>query len=152
MCYGPNVNLRRWPTPFRASHNGSMADLRQLLDLMRRNVEYNGVGSNVQVEELNWGEAIPVEKNEGIDIVLAADCVYFEVRKRSSLETWTDGPQPAFPLLVKTLCELAPIDKQIEILFCWKKRRKVWFQALLAKLRLILGGQTILPASQTPFR
>lgn len=33
--------------------------------------------------------------------------------------------QPAFPLLVRTLCDLAPVGKDIEILFCWKKRRKV---------------------------
>lgn len=33
--------------------------------------------------------------------------------------------QPAFPLLVKTLCDLAPIGEQREILFSWKKRRKV---------------------------
>lgn len=33
--------------------------------------------------------------------------------------------QPAFPLLVQTLCDLAPVGKDIEILFCWKKRRKV---------------------------
>lgn len=64
------------------------------------------------------------------NMVLAADCVYFE---------------PAFPLLVSTLCELCPIpsnpsqvmnndteelkttplpDERQEILFCWKKRRK----------------------------
>jgi hypothetical protein len=43
------------------------------------------------------------------DVVLAADCVYFE---------------PAFPLLVTTLCSLAH-DAETEILFCYKKRRKV---------------------------
>jgi len=41
------------------------------------------------------------------DIILAADCVYFE---------------PAFPLLVKTLSDLS--DTSTEILFCYKKRRK----------------------------
>lgn len=60
------------------------ADCRQLLDLMRRNVEYNGVEKNVRVEELNWGEKIETLPLEGIDIVLAADCVYFEVSKRVS--------------------------------------------------------------------
>jgi hypothetical protein len=43
------------------------------------------------------------------NLILAADCVYFE---------------PAFPLLVRTLCGLAA-DEQIEVLFCYKKRRKV---------------------------
>lgn len=44
-----------------------------------------------------------------VDLILAADCVYFE---------------PAFPLLVKTLVDLVP-DKSVEVLFCYKKRRKV---------------------------
>jgi hypothetical protein len=26
---------------------------------------------------------------------------------------------------VQTLCDLAPLGKEVEILFCWKKRRKV---------------------------
>ncbi|WRT70527.1 uncharacterized protein IL334_007525 [Kwoniella shivajii] len=65
---------------------------------------------NVHAVELNWGEDlsdsdIPIEE---IDLVLAADCVYFE---------------PAFPLLIKTLCDLAPVGKEMDILFCWKKRR-----------------------------
>jgi len=41
------------------------------------------------------------------DLILAADCVYFE---------------PAFPLLVQTLSELS--DSKTEILFSYKKRRK----------------------------
>ncbi|KAK0490669.1 putative methyltransferase-domain-containing protein [Armillaria novae-zelandiae] len=52
------------------------------------------------------------------DVVLAADCVYFE---------------PAFPLLVQTLCDI--YDKKPEVLFCYKKRRKAdkRFFALLKK-------------------
>jgi hypothetical protein len=46
------------------------------------------------------------------DIILAADCVYFE---------------PAFPLLVETLDELS--GTSTEILFCYKKRRKVCLPA-----------------------
>jgi predicted nicotinamide N-methyase len=42
------------------------------------------------------------------DLILAADCVYFE---------------PAFPLLVRTLCDLVA-DQKTEVLFCYKKRRK----------------------------
>ena len=42
------------------------------------------------------------------DLILAADCVYFE---------------PAFPLLVRTLVDLVP-DSKTEVLFCYKKRRK----------------------------
>ncbi|TFK43256.1 putative methyltransferase-domain-containing protein [Crucibulum laeve] len=78
-----------------------------LLDVMRRNVSINNLSSSVTVAELNWGSPIP----KGIprpDLILAADCVYFE---------------PAFPLLVKTLSDLAP-DAATEILFCYKRRRK----------------------------
>lgn len=75
---------------------------------MRENAELNEA-KNVHVAELSWGEG-----HEGNvpspDVVLAADCVYFE---------------PAFPLLVQTLCALAPVGKEMEILFCWKKRRNV---------------------------
>ena len=53
------------------------------------------------------GEPIPAAISKP-DLILAADCVYFE---------------PAFPLLVQTLDELAMRDDP-EILFCYKKRRK----------------------------
>jgi predicted nicotinamide N-methyase len=43
------------------------------------------------------------------DLILAADCVYYE---------------PAFPLLVQTLSDLV-VDGMTEVLFCYKKRRKV---------------------------
>lgn len=43
------------------------------------------------------------------DLILAADCVYYE---------------PAFPLLVQTLSDLS-VDEKTEVLFCYKKRRKV---------------------------
>ncbi|WVF68137.1 hypothetical protein IAT40_002900 [Kwoniella sp. CBS 6097] len=102
-----------------------VTDQEILLNLMAVNVELNlpstSTGRNVHIAELNWGEdiksSIPVEACE---LVLAADCVYFE---------------PAFPLLVRTLCDLAPLGKDIEILFCWKKRRKAdkRFFAMLKK-------------------
>jgi hypothetical protein len=48
-----------------------------------------------------------------VDLILAADCVYFE---------------PAFPLLVQTLSSLCTVaSDRCEILFCYKQRRKVWF-------------------------
>jgi protein N-lysine methyltransferase METTL21A len=53
------------------------------------------------------GEPIPSDIPSKPDVILAADCVYFE---------------PAFPLLVQTLCDLS--DKDTKILFCYKKRRK----------------------------
>ena len=53
------------------------------------------------------GEPVPLHIPQP-DLILAADCVYFE---------------PAFPLLVRTLAELVP-DNKTEVLFCYKKRRK----------------------------
>lgn len=103
---------------------------RPLLPLMRQNIPLNfpsDPNPPVKVSELDWGNTqlntnsnpnpdlndnddddddLPSEP----DIILAADCVYFE---------------PAFPLLVETLCALAPVGAKREVLFCWKKRRKV---------------------------
>lgn len=102
-----------------------------LLPIMRCNVSMNNLCDNVKVAELNWsvcllsyltscgmtplialhvcfrGSPIPPEIPRP-DLILAADCVYFE---------------PTFPLLVQTLADLA--DATTEILFCYKKRRKV---------------------------
>jgi hypothetical protein len=64
----------------------------------------------IKVCELDWGTPLSPQLPEKPDVILAADCVYFE---------------PAFPLLVKTLCELCPVGESREVLFCWKKRRKV---------------------------
>ncbi|WVN89569.1 uncharacterized protein L203_104796 [Cryptococcus depauperatus CBS 7841] len=90
-----------------------VTDQAQLLELMTTNAELNLKGKNqrnVHVAELNWGEPLPSNiPTEEASLILAADCVYFE---------------PTFPLLVKTLCDLAPVGKPMEILFCYKKRRK----------------------------
>ncbi|PPR02451.1 hypothetical protein CVT24_002000 [Panaeolus cyanescens] len=83
-----------------------ITDQAPLLPIMNRNVILNSLESNVVVAELNWGEPIPQEIPKP-DIILAADCVYFE---------------PAFPLLVQTLSDLS--DPSTIILFCYKKRRK----------------------------
>jgi hypothetical protein len=66
--------------------------------------------------------AKPLPELQRPDLVLAADCVYFE---------------PAFPLLVSTLAALVPPPPESapEVLFCYKKRRKAdkRFFALLKK-------------------
>ncbi|KAH8106076.1 putative methyltransferase-domain-containing protein [Cristinia sonorae] len=80
---------------------------RPLLDIMLRNVALNHLVDRVCVKELNWGDALPHDM-PNFDLILAADCVYFE---------------PAFPLLVKTLVDLTSRHHP-EILFCYKKRRK----------------------------
>ncbi|KAJ7095091.1 putative methyltransferase-domain-containing protein [Mycena belliarum] len=84
-----------------------LTDQAPLLDIMRENVEKNKLSELCVVAELNWGDPIPTDIPRP-DVILAADCVYFE---------------PAFPLLVRTLCDL--IDVDTEVLFCYKKRRKV---------------------------
>ena len=100
-----------------------------LLDIMTRNVAMNDLADRVAVLELNWsarpvlpavhvlthyarrGDPLPASLPH-FDLILAADCVYFE---------------PSFPLLVQTLQDL--VDRQPdahpEVLFCYKKRRKV---------------------------
>ncbi|TRM68414.1 putative methyltransferase-domain-containing protein [Schizophyllum amplum] len=83
-----------------------ITDQAMLLPLMRENVALNGLKDRVRVAELNWGEPLPPELRK-MDVVLAADCVYFE---------------PAFPLLVQTLVDL--VGEETEVLFCYKKRRK----------------------------
>lgn len=74
---------------------------------MTKNVQLNSLEENVQVTELNWGQSIPQNLPSQPDMILAADCVYFE---------------PAFPLLVQTLVDLSTTTTSI--LFCYKKRRK----------------------------
>ncbi|KIJ70428.1 hypothetical protein HYDPIDRAFT_78259 [Hydnomerulius pinastri MD-312] len=88
------------------SGNVWITDQAPLLDIMRANVKLNQLESSVTVSELNWGEALTPDIPRP-DLILAADCVYFE---------------PAFPLLVETLSVLA--SEETEILFCYKKRRK----------------------------
>ncbi|KAI5894215.1 S-adenosyl-L-methionine-dependent methyltransferase [Schizophyllum commune H4-8] len=87
--------------------NVLITDQAPLLPLMRENTALNGLEDRVKVAELNWGEPLPEELQEKVDMVLAADCVYFE---------------PAFPLLVQTLFDL--VHEDTEVLFCYKKRRK----------------------------
>ncbi|KAK2466437.1 hypothetical protein APHAL10511_002079 [Amanita phalloides] len=83
-----------------------ITDQTQMLGIMHKNIKMNNLESCVSVAELNWGIDLPSNVPRP-DIILAADCVYFE---------------PAFPLLVQTLADLA--DQSTEILFCYKKRRK----------------------------
>ncbi|KAF8351197.1 putative methyltransferase-domain-containing protein [Amanita rubescens] len=83
-----------------------ITDQAPLLGIMRKNVKMNHLESCVTVAELNWGVDPPPDIPRP-DVILAADCVYFE---------------PAFPLLAQTLADLA--DQSTEVLFCYKKRRK----------------------------
>ncbi|KAK7060266.1 Protein-lysine N-methyltransferase efm6 [Paramarasmius palmivorus] len=94
-----------------------VTDQAPLLEIMRKNVYMNCLTSKCTVAELDWGTPAPTMISKP-DMILAADCVYFE---------------PAFPLLVQTLCDL--VGEKTEVLFCYKKRRKAdrRFFALLKK-------------------
>ena len=66
-----------------------ITDQEPMIDLMKRNTDLNQLSGRVKVELLNWGDPIPASIGSSpVDIVLAADCVYFE---------------PAFPLLEQTM-------------------------------------------------
>ena len=87
-----------------------------MLALMRKNIALNHLDANVNAVVYDWGTPIPkaisqifetVKPQWHPDIILAADCVYFE---------------PAFPLLLQTLADL--VGPETVCYFCLKKRRK----------------------------
>ncbi|OAP60943.1 hypothetical protein AYL99_05945 [Fonsecaea erecta] len=82
-----------------------------MLALMKKNIALNKLEEKVVAEVYDWGTSPPPAiLSPGAhhpDIVLAADCVYFE---------------PAFPLLLQTLSDL--IGPETTCYFCFKKRRK----------------------------
>ena len=109
-----------------------IANASPLIPIMERNIALNSLQSCVTVADLDWyvtsipllGPLHHIPRSKPVpehlprpDIVLAADCVYFE---------------PAFPLLVATLAALVPLPHGSapmahappEVLFCYKKRRK----------------------------
>ncbi|KAI9847136.1 MAG: hypothetical protein M1838_000993 [Thelocarpon superellum] len=84
-----------------------ITDQQPMLDLMERNVRLNQLRGRAVPLIIDWG-SLPLPADvEHPDIILAADCVYFE---------------PAFPLLLETLVALA-MDQTL-IFFCFKKRRR----------------------------
>ena len=97
-----------------------MTDQKPMLGLMRRNVVLNGLQEKVKAEVLDWGRAIPATVPRTPDVILAADCVYFE---------------PAFPLLQATLLEL--IGPETICYFCFKKRRRADLR-FVKKVRKVL--------------
>ncbi|KAI0019212.1 putative methyltransferase-domain-containing protein, partial [Xylariomycetidae sp. FL0641] len=87
-----------------------ITDQAGMLDLMAKNTELNGLTGKVKPALLNWGEPLPPDvAAHAPDVVLAADCVYFE---------------PAFPLLLATLRELLARRPAATVYFCFKKRRR----------------------------
>ena len=103
-----------------------LTDMDAMFELMKKNIALNELGSHVVPLILNWyvpplffqsyflfrsrGEPLPEEVvNVKPNVILAADCVYFE---------------PAFPLLLQTLGELLELCQDAVIYFCFKKRRR----------------------------
>ncbi|KXJ92084.1 putative methyltransferase-domain-containing protein [Microdochium bolleyi] len=87
-----------------------VTDQLEMFELMKRNIGLNGLEAKARAAILNWGEPL---SQDVIDlkpnVILAADCVYFE---------------PAFPLLLATMTDLLALCPSATIYFCFKKRRR----------------------------
>lgn len=113
-----------------------ITDQQDMVALMQRNITLNNLSSTVEAAKYDWGEPSPRTIPAHPDIILAADCVYFE---------------PAFPFLQKTLLELIGADTICY--FCYKKRRRADLQFIKAIKKLfevkeVLGG----PDKEASFR
>ncbi|KAJ4357927.1 Protein-lysine N-methyltransferase efm6 [Didymosphaeria variabile] len=84
-----------------------ITDQEPMFELMKQNITLNSLTSKVSATIYDWGTPTPVRLPKHPDIILAADCVYFE---------------PAFPLLQETLMDL--IGENTVCYFCFKKRRR----------------------------
>ena len=82
-----------------------------MFELMKQNIALNNLDSQVAASIYDWGTEAPSSLPKHPDIILAADCVYFE---------------PAFPLLQQTLQDL--IGENTVCYFCFKKRRRADLQ------------------------
>lgn len=84
-----------------------ITDIEDLVPLMQKNIELNELEDVVHSATLAWGEPLPSYAKDGVDVILAADCVYLE---------------KAFPLLEKTLLDMT--NKDTLVLMSYRKRRK----------------------------
>ena len=84
-----------------------ITDQEAMLPLIRENIQLNGLDGKVVSEVLEWGTPLPDTLPSSVDIILAADCVYFE---------------PSFPLLIQTLVAL--VGSRTMVYFCFKRRRR----------------------------
>ncbi|KAF7587513.1 hypothetical protein BBP40_007158 [Aspergillus hancockii] len=99
-----------------------VTDQEPMLPLMETNIKLNNLSHLVAATVLNWGEPLPAHIPAHPNIILAADCVYFE---------------PAFPLLISTLKDL--LGPESICYFCFKRRRRadLRFMKLARKLFVI---------------
>lgn len=84
-----------------------ITDQAPMLPLMEANVALNNLSTVVRAAVLDWGVPASNDIPRHPEVILAADCVYFE---------------PAFPLLISTLDEL--LGPNSVCYFCFKKRRR----------------------------
>ncbi|KAK2003227.1 hypothetical protein LX36DRAFT_677778 [Colletotrichum falcatum] len=93
-----------------------LTDQDEMFELMGKNTELNNLQHKVKPMVLNWGEPLAQEVIDfKPNVILAADCVYFE---------------PAFPLLLETLTTLLSLEPSATVYFCFKKRRRADMQFL----------------------
>jgi hypothetical protein len=93
------------------THPIHITDQVPMFALMQRNISLNALSPRVIASIYDWGTPQPTQLPRHPDIILAADCVYFE---------------PAFPLLQQTLADL--IGEKTVCYFCYKKRRRADMQ------------------------
>jgi hypothetical protein len=91
-----------------------------MLSLLHRNTALNSLESTVKPSIYDWGSPTPAGLPLQPDVILAADCCYFE---------------PAFPLLLKTLTDL--IGERTICYFCCVKRRKADVQFVKAARKVL---------------
>ncbi|KAK7205794.1 putative methyltransferase-domain-containing protein [Myxozyma melibiosi] len=99
-----------------------ISDQINMMDLMTENIKLNNQEDIVTADVIDWGKPLD-EKYVNVSVVLAADCVYFE---------------PAFPLLEKTLLDLA--GENTLMLMAYKKRRKAdnkFFMSIKKSFKII---------------
>jgi hypothetical protein len=95
----------------KTTHPLHLTDQAPMLSLMTQNIALNNLSSKATASIYDWGLPTPPSIPQHPDILLAADCVYFE---------------PAFPLLQQTLQDL--IGENTVCYFCFKKRRRADLQ------------------------
>jgi len=90
-----------------------------MFELMKQNIVLNNLEAKARASIYDWGTQAPSNLPQHPDIILAADCVYFE---------------PAFPLLQQTLQDL--IGEKTVCYFCFKKRRRADLQFVKAAKKM----------------
>lgn len=104
----------------RPKHLVHITDQEPMQALMQQNIAHNNLQSAVKASIYDWGSPRP-EHIPKPDMVLAADCVYFE---------------PAFPLLLQTLQDL--IGANTVCYFCFKRRRRADMHFVKAVKKMFL--------------